>query len=606
MKYFYLIVIIFGFGNLWGTTQKLGQFGEITRFKYGPDERKAAFNIRLATAYLRALEMPANPIELENNGDENTIPFYASQFSKSFEHDTDGLLTEQGQESYRQLLVAMKSGKQKDFDAIVRAPGASKLVNPQAGLAFCLEGCDTCLFKIPLFPQLASAELAASMMELYLMELCRDVYFNEYGTGLNTDANGFGGSLTVDAAAVLQSLGSAFKGAHNSNGQVDVNVLFRGNSAGDKVGPYVSQFAFLPTIAAIPASLGGNTLGRTGQIKLDQKWSIVHKREFGVSFEDFVALQNGLVPKKYTANDYDPVNRRYFMDGRDWASFIHVDANCESFFYAAYVLYSYNFPYCHELPYYNNSMPNEASFATMGMMEMFAMLENVAGDAIKAAWAQKWRANRALRPEAFGGLVHNSKVSGTNPFNLNDLLFVSHAGIDVLALVKAHNELQANFPDNNLTPEQASTYLLSQVYPEGSPNHPTYTSGHATVAGACATILKAFFDNDTLIASITTPVVPDPNDPSQLIPLVGNHENELTVAGELDKLASNTALARNWAGIHWRQDAEQGILLGEQVAIRYLQDRALLYNEQNFTGYVLTKRDGTRIRILGNQIITLN
>jgi hypothetical protein len=604
MRFLYLLGLVL-LGQIHATSQRLGQFGEITRFKYGPDERKAAFNIRLATSYLRALEMPANQIEQENNGDENSVPFYASQFTKSFEHGPDGLLTEQGQESYRQLVKAINNGKQEDFDAIIRAPGASKLVNPQAALAFCLEGCDTCLFSIPLFPQLASAELAASMIELYLMELCRDVYFDEYGTGLNTDANGSGGSLTNDAAAVLQSLGSAYKGARTSNGIVDATVLFRGDSNGDLIGPYSSQFAFLPTIAAIPASLGGNTLGRVGQIKLEQKWSIVHKREFGVSFQDFVAIENGLVPKKYTSNDYDPANRRYFIDGRDWASFIHVDANCESFFYAAYVLFSYNFPYCSDLPYYNNSMPNEAAFATMGMMEMFAMLEDVAGDAIKAAWAQKWRANRALRPEAFGGLVHNAKTSGTNPFNLNSSLFTSHAGIDVLAQVQAHNTLQANFPDNNLTPQEAATYLLSQVYPEGSPNHPTYTSGHATVAGACATILKAFFDNDTLIASITPLVKPDPNNPSQLISM-NDFVNELTVAGELDKLASNAALARNWAGIHWRQDAEQGILLGEQVAIRYLQDRALLYNEQGFTGYVLTKRDGTRIRILGNQIIALN
>ncbi|CAN5185192.1 vanadium-dependent haloperoxidase [soil metagenome] len=603
---FFLWLMAFMSMPLNATTQRLGQFGEITRFKYGPDERKAAFNIRLATSYLRALEMPANNIESENNGDENTVPYFASQFSKSFEHGPDGLLTVQGQESYRQLVKAINNGKQADFDAIVRAPGSSKLVNPQAALAFSLEGCDTCLFSIPLFPQLESAELAASMFELYLMELCRDVYFNEYGTGLNTDANGTGGSLTNDAAEVLQSLGDAFTGARNSNGVVDAGVLFRGDCPGSLIGPYTSQFAFLPTIAAIPASVGGNTLGRIGQIKLDQKWSIVNKREFGVSFEDFVALQNGLVPKKYTANDYDPVNRRYFIDGRDWASFIHVDANCESFFYAAYVLYSYNFPYCPDLPYYNNSMPNEAAFATMGMMEMFAMLENVAGDAIKAAWAQKWRANRALRPEAFGGLVQNARTSGTNPFNLNASLFVPHAGIDVLAHVQAHNALQANFPDNNLTPLQASTYLLSQVFPEGCPNHPTYTSGHATVAGACATILKAFFDNDTLIHTITTPVQPDPNDPSQLIPLVGQQADQLAVAAELDKLASNTALARNWAGIHWRQDAEQGLLLGEQVAIAYLQDRSLLYNEQSFKGYVLTKRDGTRIRIIRNQIITLN
>ena len=38
-------------------------------------------------------------------------------------------------------------------------------------------------------------------------------------------------------------------------------------------------------------------------------------------------------------------------------------------------------------------------------------------------------------------------------------------------------------------------YLLSMAFPEGSPMHPCYGAGHATVAGACVTVLKAFFDH---------------------------------------------------------------------------------------------------------------
>ncbi len=33
------------------------------------------------------------------------------------------------------------------------------------------------------------------------------------------------------------------------------------------------------------------------------------------------------------------------------------------------------------------------------------------------------------------------------------------------------------------------------AFPEGSPTHPSYGAGHATVAGACVTILKAWFDH---------------------------------------------------------------------------------------------------------------
>jgi hypothetical protein len=36
------------------------------------------------------------------------------------------------------------------------------------------------------------------------------------------------------------------------------------------------------------------------------------------------------------------------------------------------------------------------------------------------------------------------------------------------------------------------SYLLPLAFPEGSPTHPAYGAGHATVAGACVTILKAF------------------------------------------------------------------------------------------------------------------
>lgn len=579
----------------------------ITRFSpYGLQENRAAFAIRLAADYLRALGQIPNNLPAENNGDEKLVPGYASQFTKTFEHDpSTGLVTAQGQTSYQQLVTAMNSGLQADFNAIIRYPSSFKLVNPQAGLAFCMEGCDSSLFSIAQFPQLSSAELAAYMIELYLMQLCRDVQFNQYGTGLGSDSNGSGGSLTNDAAAVLQDLGSAYMGPRNSFGVVDASVLFRGDSYGSLAGPYVSQFALLSLKTPFMAGTGAQNLNPAPFIKLVQQWPIAQGRQFGVSFADFVAIENGTCPKPYTANDYDPVNKRYIITGRDWGSFVHFDINCESFFYAAYILNGYGFPYSLSLPYYNGAMPNEGSFATMGMVEMFSMLEGVSVEAMKASWAQKWRCNRALRPEAFGGLVQQAEVTASNPFSLDTSLFVSHAGINVLNQVLANNTLQANYPDNNLTQAQAATYLFAQMYPEGSPNHPTYPSGHATIAGACATILKAFFEDTTLITTVVVPVQPNPSNPTQLIPLSNQGENLITVASELDKLASNVAMARSFAGVHYRIDGEQGILLGEAVAIKYLQDHCMNYNEQAFTGYVITKRDGTRIRITADTVTVI-
>jgi hypothetical protein len=36
------------------------------------------------------------------------------------------------------------------------------------------------------------------------------------------------------------------------------------------------------------------------------------------------------------------------------------------------------------------------------------------------------------------------------------------------------------------------------AFQDGSPMHPSYGAGHATVAGTCFTILKAFFNTDAV------------------------------------------------------------------------------------------------------------
>src|SRR5437762_11866202 len=90
--------------------------------------------------------------------------------------------------------------------------------------------------------------------------------------------------------------------------------------------------------------------------------------------------------------------------------------------------------------------------------------------------------------------------------------------------------------------EQFGSFLLPQAYPEGSPLHPSYGAGHATVAGACVTMLKALFDESFVIPN---PVIPT-RDGVSLLPYVGG---PLTVGGELNKLAANVATGRNFAGI---------------------------------------------------------
>ena len=70
----------------------------------------------------------------------------------------------------------------------------------------------------------------------------------------------------------------------------------------------------------------------------------------------------------------------------------------------------------------------------------------------------------------------------------------------------------------------------------------------------------------------------------------------LTVGGEIDKLAYNVALGRDFAGIHYRSDGDAGIRLGEDVAIAMLQDLVNTFGE-TFPGFNFTRIDGTPVQI---------
>jgi hypothetical protein len=126
--------------------------------------------------------------------------------------------------------------------------------------------------------------------------------------------------------------------------------------------------------------------------------------------------------------------------------------------------------------------------------------------------------------------------------------------------------------------------------------HPSYPSGHAAIAGACAVVLKACFDGSMLLPACVEPT----HDGLKLLPC----ENYFpTVNSEINKLAFNISMGRGWAGIHYRSDSISGLLLGEEVGISILQDLVTTYTDST-QGITLQKFDGTRIHILPNGTVS--
>ncbi|HKK74788.1 MAG TPA: hypothetical protein VJ953_06950 [Saprospiraceae bacterium] len=65
--------------------------------------------------------------------------------------------------------------------------------------------------------------------------------------------------------------------------------------------------------------------------------------------------------------------------------------------------------------------------------------------------------------------------------------------------------------------------------------------------------------------------------------------------GELNKLASNISIGRDWAGVHYFTDYYESILMGEQIAISILEEQKLTYGE-NFS-MTVTLFGGGSIRV---------
>ena len=187
----------------------------------------------------------------------------------------------------------------------------------------------------------------------------------------------------------------------------------------------------------------------------------------------------------------------------------------------------------------------------------------MANYSLKAAWYQKWYVHKRLRPEEFGGAVHNLRRRAVNYPIHSDVL--DSSALEILY-------------------GKSRTYLLPQAYAEGCPTHPSYPAGHAVVAGACATVLKAFFDE---AFEIRRPV----EAAADGLSLVSYRGPDLNVGGELNKLAANIAIGRNAGGVHWRSDAIEGLKLGQEVAINLMKEERGCLNER-FDGLGLTKFDG--------------
>jgi hypothetical protein len=510
----------------------------------------AAFELRVSEATADALLGPAKNVP---NGDLGRYADHGGTYTKGLAHDSYGRVTAASFSSFK---TALNTGKFSEFEEII-VGGTRTLNGPQAAYAFDLEAPDNAQFgqpQVPPAPPIAGAQAGTELLEHYWAALLRDVAFTDYATN----------SLAATATAELGSQ-STYVGPRNGAGQVTPDLLFRGNFPGETAGPYTSQFFIQPT------SFGSQPLSQ-------QMRTFLPGQDFGASsLSEWLQIQNG----QPTGNvlQFDP-QVRYLRNGRDYSAYTHVDVLYQAYFTAFLVLAGIGAPVNPGNPYIHSKTEN--GFGTFGAPDFAGCFGEVATKALNAVWYQKWLVHLRPRPEALGGQVHLVKT-GQSTFT------------DVIPNATVLNSvgLQTSF-------NKFGTWLLPQAFPEGSPTHPAYPTGHGTVGGACITLIKFFFDGNQLIQPLLEAagrtVAVSSTDGLALLPYTGADAGELTVNGELNKLGHNVSFGHGThAGIHWRSDTDTSLLLGEAVALAFLRNKGRSCNEP-FT-VSLTKFDGTTVTI---------
>ena len=499
-----------------------------------PQQRqRLAFERRGDAAKAQFDGAPPLPV---TNGDEDRYPDRRGSFSKTLPHNDLG---EVDPDAYRRWLAILASGDSTQFEHVPRDPQAvERLNNPQATYATDLVGPDPTALPLPPPPAFASQTQAAEMAELYWLALMRDVPFREFVTD----------PLASTAVADLRAAGFA---------PVDTASLFRSGVAGDLRGPFVSQFLWHD----IPYGLK----------TVDQRFQVPARgQDFLTGFEAWLACQRGARSTATLRVEGEP---RYIANYRALGEFVHRDFSFQAFMDAA--LISLRMGSDDVLSPTNPYRASRTQFGdiTFGNKNLLSMLAQASLLAQKVAYYQKWQVHRRARPECIGGRI-DVHLSGRKSYDIHPAIL--HC--DGLARAKAAN----------------GSYLLPVAYPEGCPTHPSYPAAHAVNAGACATVLKAFLDENYQIPQ----AVEASADGTRLEPW---HGEAPLLGGEIDKLASNIALARDAAGVHFRSDSVEGLRLGEAVAIGLLADYSRTYSER-FDGFILTRLNGQRVRVANGAV----
>jgi membrane-associated phospholipid phosphatase len=487
---------------------------------------------------------------------------YNGSFHKGLTHDpsTGELLNNIDYENMRKGIM---TNNQNLLNSVPLNPGATvKLADPLASLATALVGRQGCSLKLPPPPTLSSDAAAANMVEDYSMCMARDVPFINYDTdpiiATLLDTN------HMNAPNVLANL------QYTLPGPFTTKTIFTADCVSERIGPYVSQFMLLNS------AFGGAIVPQKyiSLISRAQATSMGLRVEWGVNQQEMIKIQNGLIQLLPPESPL-VLQNTYIYNGRAGSEAVHADSAFQFFYQTAFLLTELGAPFNPGWPVFANQGPYITGPA---LPNVLCSMAGGTQEALLDVWYWKFQVWRVLRPECFSLWVTNilqGIVPNSPNYDISNVVLQNGVMADIFSLY--------------------GSYTLPQCYREGAPLHGSFPAGHGIYSACCATILKIFYNGNTLwnslsgvISGVLSDGISGPiqanADGSTLVAYTGADSSAMTVGSELDKLAYNISLFRDWAGVHFKSDVISGIHLGEQVAISFMEDQLSATVENNPDG----------------------
>ncbi|MEO0893372.1 MAG: bromoperoxidase [Pseudomonadota bacterium] len=582
---------------------------------------------------------------------------YPMSFTKGLEHDEKtGLVAETS--DFEAFRTAIDDAFVEPFTTRVPVPrrdGTDRRLweAPTAGVVFELQGSDPQAVTMPPAPELGSDELSFEMAEVYELALLRDEPFTSFEGAGSAAVNTSVGRLNSMAFATANFPGTRGRTSAFANA-LDAKTAFRGSSPGVEKGPYLSQFMLIGS-AGNPAD---GFIGYGAQV-IDQRVAqAATGDDHMVIWNDWLDVQRGFDTRttrfgqNFLTNPDGTIKTRLICTPRDLASYVHLDALYQAYLNACLILLGHGAPFDpafdllsgrdgHEIMV-NAAGPasvpvNAGGFALFGGPHILSLVTEVATRGLKAVRYQKFNVHLRLRPEALAArIVKAAEIEKKNP-SLCGRLEATAQELDAVGI------LGAVLDHNQTVNAAADLALLPMAFEEGSPMHPTYGAGHATVAGACVTMLKAYFDTSAVFVRVVKkdnsesahfwnkeqiteeleehgsqvmagayrPICEEESDTHLEFVEYGQyalhgghlayHEKPdqpcpLTLEGELNKLCANISIGRNMAGVHYYSDYYDSARMGEEISIGILEEQALGYPTDKFVMSLATF-DGQAVRI---------